>query len=95
MPPNGIERSIGRLEGKMDNVIDSLKSQNVKLDSVEDGLSKIKGGCPIFTGKKLTFGEIPGEKKSLIQKAKENPWYATVIMGLINVITIFAVFVTK
>ena len=95
MPPNGIERSIGRLEGKMDNVIDSLKSQNVKLDSVEDGLSKIKGSCPIFTGKKLNINEIPGEKKSLIQKAKENPWYATVIMGLINVITIFAVFLTK
>jgi len=83
---NGLERSIGRLEGKMDTVISSLGKQAIKLDNVENTLSKIEGVCPVFTGKPIYETQANIGIKEKAKKVALPVSITSAIIGVIELI---------
>jgi hypothetical protein len=43
---NGVQRAIGRLEGKMESMVKLVSLSLKKIDLIEDSVSAIKASCP-------------------------------------------------
>ena len=83
MPPNNVERSIGRLEGKIDGMVMDIQNVNQSMTNLKSSFDVLEQGR--LSGLEVRFATLQAE---VSLKAKNTAmWASSIVAGAISIIS--------
>lgn len=86
MPPNGIERTLGKLEAGQTNIVKKLDDIQIVVGSVQDTIVILKNSDCRVVGKKAVVKNGSVISKIIKTGKQEGPWIGILIIGLLEII---------